>query len=55
MNERLETLALIAGRDDYPLLLARAARAGGVKRIFAVAFKGKTRREIAQVADESSG
>ena len=52
MNETPETLALIAGRDDYPLLLARAARAGGVKRIIAIAFKGETRREIAQVADE---
>jgi DUF1009 family protein len=52
MNETPETLVLIAGRDDYPLLLARAARARGVKRIVAVAFKGETSREIAQVADE---
>lgn len=52
MNEAPETLALIAGRADYPLLLARAARARGVKRIVAIAFKGETRREIAQVADE---
>ncbi len=52
MNETPETLVLIAGRADYPMLLARAARARGVKRIFAVAFKGETSREIAQVADE---
>jgi DUF1009 family protein len=52
MNETPETLALIAGRADYPLLLARSARARGVKRITAVAFKGETRREISQVADE---
>lgn len=52
MNETPETLALIAGRADYPLLLARAARVRGVKRIFAVAFKGETSRRIAQVADE---
>jgi len=52
MNETPETLALIAGRADYPLLLACAARARGVKRIFAVAFKGETSREIEQVADE---
>lgn len=52
MNETPETLALIAGRADYPLLLARAARARGVKRIFALAFRGETSREIAQVADE---
>jgi DUF1009 family protein len=53
MNEIPETLALIAGRADYPLLLARAARARGVKRIFAVAFKGETCREIEAVADET--
>jgi len=52
MNEIPETLALIAGRADYPLLLARAARARGVKKICAVAFKGETSREIEQVADE---
>lgn len=51
MNDTPETLALIAGRGDYPLLLARAARACGVKRIFAVAFKGETCREIDAVAD----
>jgi DUF1009 family protein len=52
MNEIPETLALIAGRADYPLMLARAARDQGVKRIVAIAFKGETRREIEQVADE---
>ena len=52
MNELPETLALIAGRADYPLLLARAARARGVRRIVAIAFKGETSRAIAQVADE---
>lgn len=52
MNETPESLALIAGRADYPLLLARAARAQGVKRITAIAFKGETRRDISQVADE---
>jgi hypothetical protein len=45
-------LALIAGRADYPLLLACAARARGVQRIVAIAFKGETRREIEQVVDE---
>ncbi len=52
MNETPETLALIAGRADYPLLLARAARMRGVKKIVAVAFKGETNREIEQVADD---
>jgi DUF1009 family protein len=52
MNDTPETLLLIAGQADYPLLLARAARKQGVRRITAVAFKGETRREISQVADE---
>ena len=52
MNETPELLALIAGRADYPLLLARAARARGVRRIAAFAFKGETSREIEQVADD---
>lgn len=53
MNEPPDSLALIAGRGSYPLLLARAARTHGVKRILAVAFKGETDRRIEQVADET--
>lgn len=52
MTTSLETLGLIAGRADYPLMLARSARKQGVQRIVAFAFKGETRREIQQVADE---
>ncbi len=52
MNGVSETLALIAGRADYPLLLARSARQQGVKRLIALAFKGETSREIEQVSDE---
>ena len=51
MNTVPESLALIAGKADYPLLLARAARTQGVRHIAAVAFRGETRREIEQVAD----
>lgn len=47
-----DSLILIAGQADYPLLLARAARKQGVQKIIAVAFKGETRREICEVADE---
>lgn len=54
MPERPDILALIAGRDDYPLLLARAARAAGVRRIETLAFKGETRRDIEQVSDSVS-
>lgn len=52
MSDVPETLALIAGRADYPLMLARAARSQGVKRIVAIAFRRETRKEISSVADE---
>lgn len=47
-----ESLIIIAGRHAYPLMLAKAARAAGVKRIVVLAFKGETRRDIATLADE---
>ena len=43
---------IVAGRHAYPLLLAKAAREAGVKRIVAMAFRGETRRAIASLADE---
>ncbi|HKL20221.1 MAG TPA: UDP-2,3-diacylglucosamine diphosphatase LpxI [Tichowtungia sp.] len=52
MNDTPEKLLLIAGQADYPLLLALAARDQGVQHITAVAFKGETRRDIMQVADQ---
>lgn len=52
MNQIPDTLILIAGQADYPLLLARAARKQGVRRIVAIAFRGETRREIRSVSDE---
>ena len=45
-------LVLIAGKGDYPLLLARSARAQGVRRIVAIAFRHETSREIQGCADE---
>ncbi|MBN2684970.1 MAG: UDP-2,3-diacylglucosamine diphosphatase LpxI [Pontiellaceae bacterium] len=47
-----ESLIIIAGRDAYPLMLARAARDAGVKRIVVLGFKGETRKEIASLVDE---
>ncbi|QBG48030.1 LpxI family protein [Verrucomicrobia bacterium S94] len=52
MNDVPESLIIIAGRDAYPLMLARAARDAGVKRIDVVAFKGETRREISMLVDQ---
>jgi DUF1009 family protein len=48
----VESLGLIAGKGTYPLELARGARAQGISRICAVAFRGETAAEIAEVADE---
>jgi UDP-2,3-diacylglucosamine hydrolase len=47
-----ESLVLIAGRFEYPFLLAEAARRAGVRRIEVIAFKGETSRKIGTVADE---
>ena len=45
-------LGLLAGKGDYPLQLAKSARAQGVRKIFAIAFRHETDRAIATVADE---
>ncbi len=49
-----EDLGLIAGSGNYPLLLARAARAAGVKRIAVTAFEGETDPALAALADETA-
>jgi DUF1009 family protein len=54
MNKEIpESLIIISGRDEYPRMLARAARTAGVKRIVVVGFKGETNREMMALADES--
>jgi DUF1009 family protein len=47
-----EALAIIAGKGAYPCELARSARAQGVKRLYALAFKGETDRALARLVDE---
>ena len=47
-----ESLGLIAGKGAYPLELAESARAQGVKRLFAVAFKHETDKAINRLCDE---
>jgi DUF1009 family protein len=47
-----ESLVIIAGRHAYPLMLAKAARNAGVKRIVVLGFKGETCREIIPFVDE---
>lgn len=48
----METLGIIAGNGDFPLILARAARHVGIDRLVATAFEGETKPEIQQVVDE---
>ena len=48
----LEPLGVIAGKGAYPRELVRSARAQGVPRIFAVAFRGETDPVIGRLADQ---
>src|SRR5438552_1442830 len=47
-----DQLAIIAGIGVYPRVLARAARAEGVRMILALAFEGETEAELGQLVDE---
>ena len=48
----VQELLLIAGRGEYPLLLAESARQAGVRRLVVVAFRHETDCAIARLADE---
>lgn len=48
-----ESLAVIAGKGVYPILLAESAKRRGVGRVIAVAFRRETRRAIEQAADQT--
>lgn len=50
--ETPDTLAIVAGSGAYPLAMARAARAAGVRRLVAAAFEGETDPAIASLVDE---
>jgi UDP-2,3-diacylglucosamine hydrolase len=51
MAEPPTTLGIIAGNRCLPLVLARRARASGVKRIVAVAFENETDRGLGDLVD----
>jgi UDP-2,3-diacylglucosamine hydrolase len=48
---QLDSLGIIAGNGRYPVLLAEAARARGVKRIVIAGFSGETAAEVEKWAD----
>jgi hypothetical protein len=52
VTEPIETLGLIAGNRTLPLVLAREARAQGVRRLVAVAMHGETDPELVKLVDE---
>lgn len=52
MNLSIETLGIIAGNRSLPLVLARQARAAGVKRLVAVAFENETDPQLASLVDD---
>jgi len=47
----LDALGIIAGNGRYPILLAEAARARGVKRLAIVGFSGETAPDMEKLAD----
>jgi DUF1009 family protein len=51
LDSHLDTLGIIAGNGRYPILLAEAARARGVKRIVIVGFSGETAEQVEGLAD----
>jgi len=48
----MEALGIIAGNGRYPVLLAEAARARGMKRIAIAGFSGETASEVEKLADD---
>jgi hypothetical protein len=47
----MDTIGLIAGKNDFPLLFAKAAKAKGVK-IIAVGIEGETKPEVERLVDK---
>lgn len=52
MTQPMESLGLIAGNRTLPLVVARQARALGVKRLVAVGFEGETDPALAHLVDD---
>jgi len=47
----MDTIGLIAGKSDFPLLFAKAAKSKGV-RVVAVGIEGETKPEIGRLVDK---
>jgi len=52
MSNGIETIGIIAGNRSLPMVFARQARKGGIKRLVAVGFEGETDPSLASLVDE---
>lgn len=52
MTGQFDTLGIIAGDYSLPLVLARQARAMGVRKLVAIGFEGQSNRELEPLVDE---
>lgn len=52
MTDQIQTLGIIAGDFSLPLVLARQARAAGVRRIVAIGFEGLSNRDLEPLVDK---
>ena len=52
MDNEINTLGLIAGNRSLPIILAKQARAMGVRRVVAIGFDGETDPALEKVVDE---
>src|SRR5687768_16525542 len=48
----MQSLGLIAGNRNLPLLFAQSARAAGITELVAVAFEGETDPRLAELVDD---
>ncbi len=52
MTDPIETLGIIAGDRSLPLLLARQARALGVRKLIAIGFEDQSNRDLEPLVDK---
>jgi UDP-2,3-diacylglucosamine hydrolase len=52
MSPNIDTLGIIAGDRGLPLLLAREARAAGVKKLIAIGFAEQSNRDLEPLVDK---
>jgi hypothetical protein len=48
----MDSVGIIAGNGEFPMIFARSARQQGVTRLVTAAFEGETNSEIEKLADE---